>query len=158
MRFRVTLLIALCSTVWGCSPEEIVPPSAPIYEIGLQEASIPMPDGVRLAADLFVPEGGADGERFPVLLEYLPYRKAESRSRNYALYSYFVQRGYIVVQVDVRGSTGYGRAFREEFLLDFTGEDLDDVESAANYMATLPYVDAKRMGIWGSSYGGTLTV
>ena len=71
-------------------------PSAPIYEIGMQEAWIPLPDGVRLAADLFVPKGEEDGERFPVLLEYLPYRKAESRSRNYALYSYFVRRGYIV--------------------------------------------------------------
>ncbi|MEO1201742.1 MAG: prolyl oligopeptidase family serine peptidase [Pseudomonadota bacterium] len=69
-----------------------------------------------------------------------------------------VQRGYIVVQVDMRGSTGYGRDFREEFLLDFTGEDLDDVVSAANYLKTLPHVDPDRLGIWGSSYGGTLSV
>jgi dipeptidyl-peptidase 4 len=69
-----------------------------------------------------------------------------------------VQRGYIVVQVDVRGSTGYGRAFREEFLADFAGKDLEDLQSAVNYLKTLPYVDPERLGIWGSSYGGTLTV
>ncbi len=69
-----------------------------------------------------------------------------------------VQQGYIVVQVDVRGSTGYGRNFREKFLMDWGGGDLDDLESAADYLKTLPYADTDRMGIWGSSYGGTLTV
>ena len=69
-----------------------------------------------------------------------------------------VQQGYIVVQVDVRGSTGYGRDFRERFLMDWGGGDLDDLESAADYLKTLPYADTDRMGIWGSSYGGTLTV
>ncbi len=69
-----------------------------------------------------------------------------------------VQQGYIVVQVDVRGSTGYGREFREKFLMDWGGGDLDDLESAADYLKTLPYADTDRMGIWGSSYGGTLTV
>jgi dipeptidyl-peptidase-4 len=63
-----------------------------------------------------------------------------------------------VVQVDVRGSTGYGRGFREAFLGDFAGRDLDDIASAAAYVAALPYVDGERMGIWGSSYGGTLTI
>ncbi len=69
-----------------------------------------------------------------------------------------VDRGYIVVQVDVRGSTGYGRAFREEFLADFAGEDIEDLQSTVAYLKTLPYVDPARLGIWGSSYGGTLTV
>jgi len=69
-----------------------------------------------------------------------------------------IERGYIVVQVDVRGSTGYGRDFREKFLMDWGGRDLDDIESAVDYLKTLPYVDGERMGIWGTSYGGTLTV
>ena len=69
-----------------------------------------------------------------------------------------IERGYIVVQVDVRGSTGYGRDFREGFLMDWGGRDLDDIESAADYLKTLPYVDGDRMGIWGTSYGGLLTV
>ena len=69
-----------------------------------------------------------------------------------------VDRGYIVVQVDVRGSTGYGRAFREEFLADFAGKDIEDLQSTVAYLKTLPYVDPERLGIWGSSYGGTLTV
>lgn len=69
-----------------------------------------------------------------------------------------LEKGYIIVQVDVRGSTGYGREFREKFLMDWGGRDLDDLESAVAYMKTLPHVDPDRFGIWGSSYGGTLTV
>jgi dipeptidyl-peptidase 4 len=69
-----------------------------------------------------------------------------------------IEHGYIVVQVDVRGSTGYGRDFRESFLMDWGGRDLDDLESAVDHMRTLPYVDGRRMGIWGTSYGGTLAV
>ncbi len=69
------------------------PASEPLYGVAMQEQWIRMPDGVRLASDLYFPEGAAADEKFPVLLEYLPYRKTESQARNWALYSYFVQRG-----------------------------------------------------------------
>ncbi len=68
-----------------------------------------------------------------------------------------MQRGFIVVQVDVRGSVGYGRAFREAFLMDYGGKDLDDLAAVADGLAALPYVDRARMGIYGSSYGGLLS-
>jgi dipeptidyl-peptidase-4 len=74
------------------------------------------------------------------------------------LQQFLVQQGYIVVQVDVRGSVGYGRAFREAFLMDYGGKDLDDLEAVANGLKALAYVDGARMGIWGSSYGGLLSV
>src|SRR5258706_14906424 len=60
--------------------------SPPAHEIGFQEASIPMRDGVKLAADLYLPKGGKPKERFPVLLEYLPYRKTEGRGERPSLY------------------------------------------------------------------------
>ena len=80
------------------------PPSPPRYEVALEEVRIAMSDGVRLAADLWRPKDAA-GERFPVLLEYLPYRKDESRGGRYDVYSYFVRRGYVVARVDIRGVT-----------------------------------------------------
>ncbi|MGH8221872.1 MAG: CocE/NonD family hydrolase, partial [Woeseiaceae bacterium] len=70
--------------------------------IRIDEVFIPMRDGVRLAADLYIAEGASGTER-PVLLEYLPYRKTESRGRNFPLYAYFVERGYVVARVDIRG-------------------------------------------------------
>jgi dipeptidyl-peptidase-4 len=69
-----------------------------------------------------------------------------------------IEGQYLVFQVDVRGSTGYGREFREKFLMDWGGGDIEDLHSGVEYLATLPYVDRDRIGIWGSSYGGTLTI
>jgi dipeptidyl-peptidase-4 len=65
---------------------------------------------------------------------------------------------YIGLHVDVRGSVGYGRAFTDGLLCDYGGIDIDDIESGARYLKTLPYVDPERIGLWGSSYGGLMTV
>ena len=98
--------------------------------------------------------------RYPVI--FGPMYSNTVRNRWSGIYSMIQQllvtKGYIVVQVDVRGSTGYGRDFREEFLADFAGDDIEDIVSAVEYMRSLPYVDEKRLGIWGSSYGGTLSI
>jgi predicted acyl esterase len=85
-------------------PAQSPPGSRPLYGMDMREVSIPLPDGIHLAADLYVPAGAPAGTKFPVLLEYLPYRKTESRGRNWPLYSYFVARGYIVARVDIRGT------------------------------------------------------
>src|SRR5437773_9680601 len=52
-----------------------LPPSPPAYGMKMVPASIPLQDGVRLAANLYMPDGAKAGEKFPALLEYLPYRK-----------------------------------------------------------------------------------
>jgi putative CocE/NonD family hydrolase len=127
-------------------PEE----ASPAYEIAMQEAMIPMPDGVRLAADLFLPSGGPAGERFPVLLEYLPYRKTEARRRNHALYSYFVRRGYVVARVDIRGTgNSEGRLVAHEY----TEEEQRDGEVVIDWLSKQPFADGN-VGMFGISWGG----
>jgi dipeptidyl-peptidase-4 len=118
-------------------------------------------DNYTLHARIIEPPNREPGRKYPVIFSSVYLNTV----RNHWAYRYYgpieqllVEHGYIVVQVDVRGSTGYGRAFREEFLGRFAGGELDDLESAAAYLETLPYADTTRMGIWGSSYGGTLTV
>lgn len=74
--FVYPLLLAL--VLMACS-------SAPGKQYEIRETWITMPDGVRLAADIYWPTGAGKTDRFPVLLEYLPYRKDESRARNYSL-------------------------------------------------------------------------
>ena len=49
------------------------PPSPPTYGVRMEQAWIPMKDGVLLAATLYMPDGAKPGEKFPALLEYLPY-------------------------------------------------------------------------------------
>jgi putative CocE/NonD family hydrolase len=127
-----------------------VEPSPPEYEIALSEAWIPMPDGVRLAADLFLPSGGGAGERFPVLLEYLPYRKNEGRRRNYALYSYFVRRGYVVARVDIRG-TGSSEGKLIEY--EYTDREQEDGEVVIDWLSKQSWSNGN-IGMFGISWGG----
>ena len=66
-----------------------------------------------------------------------------------------VQRGYVVITPDYRGSTGYGEAHYEA--IDYGGKEVDDAISAVDYLKTLPYVDMDRLGMMGWSHGGFIT-
>ncbi len=66
-----------------------------------------------------------------------------------------VQRGYVIVTPDYRGSTGYGEAFYKK--IDYGGKEIDDVIAAFDYLKTLPEVDPERVGIMGWSHGGFIT-
>jgi dipeptidyl aminopeptidase/acylaminoacyl peptidase len=64
-----------------------------------------------------------------------------------------VERGYVVIAPDYRGSTGYGQAHHNA--IDYGGYEIDDVVTAVDYMRqTLPHVDPDRIGIMGWSHGG----
>jgi dipeptidyl aminopeptidase/acylaminoacyl peptidase len=70
---------------------------------------------------------------------------------------YFASRGFVVLEPNIRGSTGYGAEFQDLNRKDWGGGDLRDVVAGARYLAKLPYVDPKRLGIWGGSFGGFMT-
>jgi dipeptidyl aminopeptidase/acylaminoacyl peptidase len=63
-----------------------------------------------------------------------------------------VERGYVVIAPDYRGSTGYGEAHYQA--IDYGGYEVDDVMSAVDYLKTLAHVDQQRLGIIGWSHGG----
>ena len=140
------LMIALATA--GNAMAQDAPADAGPMEI--REAWIPMPDGVRLAADLYLPAGIAADATLPVLLEYLPYRKTEARSRNWSLYSYFVRSGYIVARVDIRG-TGNS----EGMLVPYEYSDIEqqDGEVVIDWMSKQPW-STGAVGMFGISWGG----
>lgn len=117
-------------------------------------------DDYTLHARIMKPTNMEPGKKYPVLFGPVYSNTARNRwAGNYSLIQQLlVKKGYIIVQVDSRGSNGYGRAFREEFLLGFADQDIEDYASAVAYMESLDHVDPDRIGIWGSSYGGTLSV
>ena len=67
-----------------------------------------------------------------------------------------VERGYIVICPEYRGSTGYGEAHHNA--IDYGGYEIDDTMSAVDYLRTLPHVDQDRLGIMGWSHGGYITL
>ena len=76
----------------------------------------------------------------------------------YAENQYFASRGYVVLSVNYRGGTGYGMAFRTPPNFGPSGaSEFNDVLGGANYLTSRADVDAKRVGVWGGSYGGYLT-
>ena len=67
-----------------------------------------------------------------------------------------VERGYVVICPEYRGSTGYGEAHHNA--IDYGGYEVDDTMSAVEYLKTLPHVDQDRLGIMGWSHGGYITL
>lgn len=70
---------------------------------------------------------------------------------------FLADRGYLVLEPNPRGSTGYGVAFRDAALNDWGGVDLQDIAAGAAYLQSLPAVDAERVAVFGGSYGGFMT-
>jgi dipeptidyl-peptidase-4 len=116
--------------------------------------------GVDLHARIFEPPDLDRSKRYPVIFGpvYTNTVRNHWDARWEGLMQLLVQHGYILVQLDSRGSTGYGRPFREKFLSEWGSSDLDDYQDAVAYMKSLPYVDAARFGIFGSSYGGLISI
>ena len=67
-----------------------------------------------------------------------------------------IERGYVVICPEFRGSTGYGG--KHHLAIDYGGYEIDDVMSAVGYLRTLPHVDAERLGIMGWSHGGYIAL
>jgi len=143
-------IIIMSLLLISASVEALDAPSAPDYQIKMEQAWITMPDGVRLAADLFMPDGDVKNKNFPVLLEYLPYRKDESRQRNHGVYSYFVERGYVVARVDIRG-TGNSEGLLIPY--EYSNQELDDGETVIDWLSKQSWSNGN-IGIFGISWGG----
>lgn len=109
-----------------------------------------MADGVRLAADLWRPKGPGDRGRFPVLLEYLPYRKTEGRGSRYPLYAWFVRRGYVVARVDIRGT---GNSEGTLIPHEYSEIEQRDGEQVIAWLARQPFSNGN-VGMFGISWGG----
>ena len=69
-----------------------------------------------------------------------------------------MQQGYVVLTPDYRGSSGYSRDWATGVHMGLGVNDTADVASGADYLKTLDYVDPDRIGVWGLSYGGFLTL
>jgi dipeptidyl aminopeptidase/acylaminoacyl peptidase len=67
-------------------------------------------------------------------------------------------RGFVVMAPNVRGSTGYGMEFQNANIKDLGGADLKDEVAGVEFLKATGFIDAKRVGIWGGSYGGFMTL
>jgi len=112
------------------------------------------PDGLEIPAYLFSPINKG-GKKHAALVWVHGGVHGDWDTGLYPFIVEAVQRGYVVLTPDYRGSTGYGDEWYRK--IDYGGKEVDDVLSSVDYLATLPYVDNTKLGIMGWSHGGFIT-
>jgi putative CocE/NonD family hydrolase len=143
------VLCLVCVVAFPALASEL--PSSPIYGVRMESAWIPMKDGVRLAATLYMPDGAKPGEKFPALLEYLPYRKDDGTAAgDYPKHTYFARRGYVSVRVDIRGFGASEGAPPER---EYSEQEQQDGEQVIAWLAHQPWSNGN-VGMFGISWGG----
>ena len=129
----------------------VEPASPSAYRVRMERVWIPMKDGVRLAATLYMPDGAKAGEKFPALLDYLPYRKDDGTAAgDYPKNAYFARRGYVGARVDIRG---FGASEGRPTDREYSEQEQTDGEQVIHWLATQPWSNGK-VGMYGISWGG----
>lgn len=115
-------------------------------------------DGVQIPSLLYRPQQVGAGDRAPAVLWIHGGPGGQTRVGYSAFVQYLANHGYVVLAVNNRGSSGYGKAFNQMDDRRHGEADLDDLVWSKRYLATTGYVDTVRVGIIGGSYGGYLTL
>ncbi|MEQ9424103.1 MAG: prolyl oligopeptidase family serine peptidase [Cyclobacteriaceae bacterium] len=125
------------------------------------------PDGMEIHGQLFKPDDYDPNKKYPGLLFFhggsrrqmlLGFHHRLYYHHAFALNQYLANQGYIIMSVNYRSGIGYGMEFREAENYGATGaSEVQDVVGAGNYLKSRTDIDAKRLGLWGGSYGGYLT-
>lgn len=115
-------------------------------------------DGKTISALLWIPFNLARDARTPALV--LPHGGPTGQMVDYwnPDVTAFVSRGYVVIAPNVRGSTGYGFEFQKANYKDLGAGDLQDEVFGVRFLISTGYVDPKKVGITGGSYGGFMTL
>lgn len=124
---------------------------------------IPARDGVQIPAHLYKPAGVKKGAPAVIFVHGAGYLQNIHRgwsqyAREYLFHHLLMERGYIVMDIDYRGSAGYGRDWRTAIYRHMGGKDLDDHVDAARWLVREHGADPKLIGIYGGSYGGFITL
>lgn len=124
---------------------------------------IPARDGAKIPAHIFKPKTWKKGGPAVIFVHGAGYlqnvhRGWSSYGRENLFHHLLMERGYIVLDLDYRGSAGHGRAWRTAIYRHMGGKDLDDQVDAARWLVSEHGVDPKRIGIYGGSYGGFITL
>ena len=132
---------------------EARPSLANMPKIEVQVIDIPAFDGGKIPTNVYVPNGEHD-KPHPVIVSYHGGPSSVSMIRWQPSLAFWMSLGYVLVEPNVRGSSGYGRAFEAG---DNGKKRLDafkDIEASGRWVAKQPWADKNRLVVYGGSYGG----
>jgi dipeptidyl aminopeptidase/acylaminoacyl peptidase len=141
-------------------------PAPEFWQYSWKDAPIvtfPARDGAKVPARLFKPANFRKGGPAVIFIHGAGYMQEVDRGwssyyREYMFDHLLMERGFLVIDPDYRGSAGYGRNWRTAIYRHMGGRDLDDIVDAAKYLVSEHGVDPRKIGLYGGSYGGFLTL
>jgi dipeptidyl aminopeptidase/acylaminoacyl peptidase len=154
------------------APRELAPDTIPTdfpatALVEPQQVIFTSPDGMKIHAQLFLPAGARAGDKRPAAIFFhggsrrqmlLGWNYSSYYNNAYAFNQHLASKGYVVLSVNYRSGIGYGMEFREALSYGASGaSEYNDVVGAGRYLASRGDVDARRIALWGGSYGGFLT-
>ena len=144
-----------------------VPPAVDLPAVTREFVTLEAHDGVTLYAQFVKPENFDPSQKYPVVVHWYGGPGLQMVSNRYGATNIFnnierdalyTQAGYLVWRLDNRGSFGRGHAFETPIFGELGKAALDDQIAGVEYLRTLPYVDATRIGTDGKSFGGYMTL
>lgn len=141
-------------------------PSAEFWDykwIDVPIVEIPARDGIKVPARFYKPANFKKGGPAVMFVHGAGYLQNvhhwwSSYEHEYMFNHFLMEHGYLVIDIDYRGSAGYGRDWRTAIYRHMGGKDLDDHVDAAKFIVSQYGVDPKRIGLYGGSYGGFITL
>jgi dipeptidyl aminopeptidase/acylaminoacyl peptidase len=123
---------------------------------------VPARDGAEIPARIYKPANWKGGHAV-IFVHGAGYLQNVNRfwssyAHEYMFHHLLMSKGYLVLDIDYRGSRGYGRDWRTAIYRHMGGKDLEDNVDAARWLVKTEGVDPKRIGIYGGSYGGFITL
>jgi len=114
-------------------------------------------DGTSVEGFITKPPGFESGKKYPAILWIHGGPNEQETGEFYFRTQFLASRGYVIIGITYRGSTGYGSKFQKEIFGDWGNKEVEDLMTGLDYVISQGYIDADRIGVGGHSYGAILT-
>lgn len=121
-------------------------------------------DGAELMARVLLPPGFEPNGTHPMVVGsvysdgLLNQWGGRAAHPSWGIDQYLASHGFVVVSPEIRGSFGRGKEWNRAMLNSYGTQDIEDIADCVSTLIELGYADSKRVGLWGSSYGGLMTL
>jgi dipeptidyl aminopeptidase/acylaminoacyl peptidase len=122
-----------------------------------EDLTFPGPDNLPIPALLYKPKDFDPTRKYPVVVE-LHGHPGQWNHTMQMMWQYIIQKGFVFIAVNPRGTVGFGDGFHDLHVGDYGGTEYEDCMAVLDYLKTLPFIDMTRKATWGGSGGGYMSL